>query len=288
LPKDVDLARGRAVFDKRCGVCHRWQETGHAVGPDLAALSDRSTEAMLIAVLDPNRAVENRYLSYTATTDAGRTFTGMLADETGGAITLLEQEGKRHVLQRSELDELTCTRVSLMPEGLEKDLSPQDLADVIALLQSTAPKPKVVEGNQPALVTLEPLRGELACLASNAEIYGSTLRIEDVNGALGWWNTDDDHAAWELDVMKPERYHVLVEFSCNDDAAGNHYAIDVAGQTINRRVDSTGGWNLYQRIDVGTVELPKGRVRLTVRPDGPIRDALMDLKSVTLRPEGID
>jgi hypothetical protein len=243
---------------------------------------------MLVAVLDPNRAVESRYLSYTAITHAGRTFTGMLADETGGAVTLLEQEGKRHELQRSELDELTSTRVSLMPEGLEKDLSPQDLADVIALMQSAAPKPKSVEGNRPEVVQLEPLRGELACLASNAEIYGTTLRIEEVNGALGWWNSDDDRAAWEIDVANAGRYHVLVEYSCDGDAAGNHYAIEVAGQTLNHRVDSTGGWNLYERIDVGVIDLPKGRVRLTVRPDGPIRDALMDLKSVTLRPEGVD
>ena len=286
LPSSGESVRGRAVFEKRCAACHRWQDTGHAVGPDLVALSDRSTEAMLIAVLDPNRAVESRYTAYTAITEAGRTYTGMLADETGGAITLLEQEDKRHVLQRSELEELTSSRMSLMPEGLEKDLPPQDLADVIALLQSAAPKPKEVDGNQPQVVHHEQLRGELACLAGNAEIYGATLRIEEVNGALGYWNSDDDRAVWELDVKNAGRYNVLVEFSCNNEAAGNHYAIEVAGQTIHHRVDSTGDWNVYQRIDVGTFDLPKGRARLTVRPEGPIRDALMDLKSLTLRPEG--
>jgi hypothetical protein len=178
--------------------------------------------------------------------------------------------------------------MSLMPEGLEKDISPQDMADVIALLQSAAPQPKDVEGNRPAVVQLEPLRGELACLASNAEIFGTTLRIEEINGALGWWNSDDDRAAWELEVAHPGRYNVLVEFSCNNEAAGNDYAIEAAGQTIQHRVDSTGDWNVYHRIDVGVLDLPPGRVRLTVRPDSPIRDALMDLKSVTLRPEGVD
>lgn len=288
LPRSGDATRGRAVFEKRCAVCHRWQDTGHAVGPDLAALSDHSTEAMLVAVLDPNRAVESRYVSFTAITDAGRTYTGMLADESGGAITLLEQEGKRHVLQRSELEELASTRLSLMPEGLEKDVSPEELADVIALLQSAAPQPKKVAGNHPQVVHHERLRGELACLASNAEIYGATLRIEEVNGALGWWNSGDDRAAWELDVEHAGRYHVLVEFSCDDQAAGNQYTIEVAGQTIARQVDSTGDWNVYDRIDAGTFDLPPGRVRLTIRPTGPIREALMDLKSITLRPEGVD
>jgi putative heme-binding domain-containing protein len=287
MPSKGDPERGRPVFEKRCAVCHQWQDMGHAVGPDLAALSDRSTEAMLIAVLDPNRALESRYTSYTAITDAGRTFTGLLVDETGGAITLLEQEGKRQVVQRGELEALESSRKSLMPEGLEKDLTPAQLADVFALVQSTSASPKDVPGNQPELVRHEYLRGEMSCLASNAEIYGKTLRIEEVNGSLGWWNSDDDRVVWEIEVENPGLYNVLVEFSCDASVAGNRYTIEVAGQTISREVTSTGDWNVYHRPRVGSFELPQGRVRLTVRPDGPIREALMDLKSVTLRPDGV-
>ncbi|MCA9101403.1 MAG: c-type cytochrome, partial [Planctomycetales bacterium] len=286
LPQEGSAERGRTVFERRCAVCHRWQDMGHEVGPDLAALSDHSAEAMLIAVLDPNRAVETRYVSYTAVTDDGRTLTGLLADETGGVITLLEQESKQQVVQRGQLEAFESSGKSLMPEGLDKDISPADLADVIAFLQSTSPSPKEVPGNRPAVVGHEHLRGELACLAENAEIYGKTLRIEEVNGALGWWNSDDDRAVWEMEVEHPGRYNVLVEFSCDDAAAGNRYTIDAAGQSISRVVDSTGDWNVYDRPFVGALDLPKGRVRLTVRPDGPIHDALMDLKSVTLRPEG--
>jgi putative heme-binding domain-containing protein len=287
MPSGGDPVRGRLLFEKRCAVCHRWQDMGHDVGPDLAALSDRSTEAMLIAVLDPNRALESRYTSYTAVTDAGLTLTGLLVDETGGAITLVEQEGKRQVVERGHLETLENSRKSLMPEGLEKDITPTELADVFALVQSTSPSPKDVAGNQSELVRHEYLRGELTCLSSNAEIYGKTLRIEEVNGALGWWNSDDDRAVWEIDVENPGRYNVLVEFSCDGAAAGNRYTIEVAGQTINQVVESTGDWNVYHRPFVGSFELPKGRVRLTVRPDDPIREALMDLKSVTLRPDGV-
>jgi putative heme-binding domain-containing protein len=127
-----DPGRGQKVFAKTCAACHRIENVGHAVGPDLAALTDRSPRALLVAVLDPNRAVEARFVTYQATTRAGRVFTGILAAETATSITLREQEGKEHVLLRGDLDELVSTGRSLMPDGLEKDLSRQDLADLMA------------------------------------------------------------------------------------------------------------------------------------------------------------
>jgi putative membrane-bound dehydrogenase-like protein len=129
-----DAGRGRKVFAKSCAACHRVESLGHAVGPDLAALSDRSPKALLVAILDPNRAVEARFVTYQAVTRAGRVFNGILAAETATSITLREQEGKQYVLLRGDLDELTSTGRSLMPEGLEKDLSKRDLADLMAFV----------------------------------------------------------------------------------------------------------------------------------------------------------
>lgn len=127
--------RGATVFKKRCATCHQLRGQGTEVGADLAALTDKSPENLLTAILDPNRSVEPRFLSYSAVTGDGRTFSGMLVAETGGSITLLATDGKRHELLRSELDELVGSGQSLMPEGLEKDLSPQDLADLFTLIR---------------------------------------------------------------------------------------------------------------------------------------------------------
>ncbi len=85
-------------------------------------------------ILDPNRNVDTRYLAYVAVTRSGRTFTGILANESATSITLRGQEGKEQVLLRSELDELQSVGKSLMPEGLEKELSKQDVMDLIAYL----------------------------------------------------------------------------------------------------------------------------------------------------------
>jgi putative membrane-bound dehydrogenase-like protein len=129
-----DRTRGRAIFAKTCAVCHRLQDVGHEVGPDLAALSNKTPQYLLTAILVPNQSVDARYLEYLAVTKTGRVLTGILANEAATSITLKGQEAKEQVLLRSELEELKSTGKSLMPEGLEKDLSRQDLADLIAFL----------------------------------------------------------------------------------------------------------------------------------------------------------
>ena len=59
----------------------------------------------------------------------------MLASETATSLTVLSADGKKHELLRREIEELTSTGKSLMPEGLERDLNPQDVADLLAYLQ---------------------------------------------------------------------------------------------------------------------------------------------------------
>ncbi len=131
-----DVARGQVLFGKKCTTCHKQGETGHAVGPNLASLTTKSPESLLLAILDPSAAVEGKYLNYVAVTTAGRSLTGILATETGSSITLLAAEGKSESVLRDEIEELRSTSKSLMPDGLEKDLSPQDIADVIEFVRS--------------------------------------------------------------------------------------------------------------------------------------------------------
>jgi putative membrane-bound dehydrogenase-like protein len=136
-----EATKGHALYQKHCSVCHRLLQEGHAVGPDLAAVVTKPPDYLLIEILDPSRNLDSRYVEYTATTTTGRTFTGLLAAETATSITLRGQEGKEQVLLRSELDELSSTGRSLMPEGLEKEISPQAMADLLAFLASAATQP---------------------------------------------------------------------------------------------------------------------------------------------------
>ncbi len=123
LNKPGDPSRGAAIFRKTCIACHRLNGEGNEVGPDLASLTDRSPEALLTAILDPNRAFETKYMNYMVETTDGRILSGMIASETATGVSLLQQEGKQHVLLRNEIAAMSSSGQSLMPEGLEKDLS---------------------------------------------------------------------------------------------------------------------------------------------------------------------
>jgi putative membrane-bound dehydrogenase-like protein len=131
-----DPQRGRMLYTKTCSQCHRDGTTGHLVGPDLVSVRNKSPEDLLIAILDPNREAQPNFQSYTAVTKQGKIYTGIISAETAASLTLKRAEAKEDVVLRDTLDELVSTGLSLMPEGLEKDLTPQQLADLLSFLKS--------------------------------------------------------------------------------------------------------------------------------------------------------
>jgi putative membrane-bound dehydrogenase-like protein len=134
-----DATRGVEVFRKNCAQCHRVGDAGYVVGPDLASASNKSPEDLLTAVLDPNREAQASFTSYSAVTLDGQIVTGIIVSDAGSTLTLRQAEGKEVLLVRSEIDEIKSNGVSLMPVGLERQLSPQDLADVIAWIRDLRP-----------------------------------------------------------------------------------------------------------------------------------------------------
>ena len=136
LDRPGDREKGRAAFLKTCGTCHRAEGQGVEVGPDLATVATRSPEDILIHVLDPNREVAPNYLNYNVATIDGRVASGIIASESASALVLKRAEGISEVVPRSQVEAIASTGISLMPEGLEKELAPNDLADVIAFIRS--------------------------------------------------------------------------------------------------------------------------------------------------------
>jgi putative membrane-bound dehydrogenase-like protein len=280
-----DTTHGRELFSKTCATCHQLAGLGHQVGPDLASVGDKSPEGLMIAILDPNRAVEARYVNYMAATKDGRTFTGLLAAETGNSITLVGPDGKQQVLLRSELEELSSSGKSVMPEGLEKDLKPQDIADLIAFVRSSSPalQPKVFAGNRPEVVR-PAADGSLHLLAGNGEIYGSTLVLEKQYGNLGYWSSLDDQAAWAVEVPRPGKYTVMFDYACEDSSAGNVYQLRAGDASLTGKVAGTGNWDTYKQTGIGEVRLAAGRQQVVLRSAGKIKGAMIDLKEIRLVP----
>jgi putative heme-binding domain-containing protein len=133
-----DIVKGKMLFAKNCSVCHRLDNVGQEVGADLlAALRNKSKEALLIDILDPSREVDTRFVNYRVTTLNGQSFTGILAVESPSSITLRRAEKAEDTILRSQIEEIKATSKSLMPEEFEKTLGKQDVADLIEYLLST-------------------------------------------------------------------------------------------------------------------------------------------------------
>jgi putative heme-binding domain-containing protein len=134
-----DAERGRMLFSKTCLQCHRAGAAGHQVGPDFVSVQNKSPADLLVAILDPNREAQPNFQTYTAVTKQGKIYTGIISAETAGSLTLKRAEAKDDVILRDTIDELVSNGVSLMPEGLEKDLNQQQMADIIAAIKSVTP-----------------------------------------------------------------------------------------------------------------------------------------------------
>jgi putative heme-binding domain-containing protein len=281
-----DAKRGAEVFGKHCAACHKLGNVGQAVGPDLASVGDKSPEGLLIAILDPNRSVEARYVNYQATTKNGQTFSGVLMVQTATSITLVSAAGKEQVILRTDLDELTSSGKSAMPEGLEKEVSQQALADLIAHLRSgeKPPQRKTFEGNHPAVVT-PASDGSLLLTAKLSEVYGSTLVLEKTYGNLGWWSSEDDHAIWTVEVPKAGKYEVWLDYACEDKSSGNRWVLTAGTERLTGVVGGTGTWDTYKQLEVGELTLTEGRQRLVFRSVGKVAGALIDLRMVRLAPK---
>ena len=132
--KGGDPTRGKAIFVKECAKCHTHTGEGGKVGPDLTGMAVHPREELIVHLLDPSRSVEGNYVLYTLATVDGRTLNGLLASETKTSVELIDAEGKSHTVARDEIDELAASKKSLMPEGFEKQVTPEGFADLLAFL----------------------------------------------------------------------------------------------------------------------------------------------------------
>jgi putative heme-binding domain-containing protein len=131
-----DRERGRSVFQKTCATCHELEGNGTAIGADLRSVRDRGEAAVLLNILDPNREIQPNFLSYVIITVEGRALTGIITEETPNNLTIRQADGTSVAVARTEIEEMNSTGLSYMPEGLEKDIDQQAMADLLAFLMS--------------------------------------------------------------------------------------------------------------------------------------------------------
>jgi putative membrane-bound dehydrogenase-like protein len=122
--------RGRKVFEIQCSKCHKFEGTGHEVGPPLDG-AGRDIEYLLINVLDPNRVVGAPYFLRVITLKNGRVETGLLAAEDEKTLSIKGENDALKVIAKQDIEELTVQEKSLMPEGLANNMTVQDFRDLV-------------------------------------------------------------------------------------------------------------------------------------------------------------
>ncbi len=131
-----DAGRGHDVFQKNCASCHRVAGVGTNIGPDVSDTLSKSKEQLLTDVLDPSRAIDNNYVNYVVRTKSGAIFSGFIAVQTASSLTLRRGENQEDVVLRADIEEMRSSGVSVMPEGVEKNVTVEQMADLLAFLKS--------------------------------------------------------------------------------------------------------------------------------------------------------
>ena len=135
LKLKADAAGGAKIFTRACALCHTHGSEGYAVGPDLTGLRNQPAETLLLHIIVPNHEVVGGNTMYEVDTKDGQIFAGLLAADTPAQLTLKLPLGFTKTLARSEVKAVRASPLSLMPNELEKTMTRQELANLIAFLK---------------------------------------------------------------------------------------------------------------------------------------------------------
>jgi putative heme-binding domain-containing protein len=141
LARTGDVERGRKLFfdvDRlQCSKCHRIGDLGERIGPELTGLGDRFSRIHIVeSILEPSRTVTPGFQTIAVALRDGRVLAGIKVAETDNTLTLGDNQGQKHELAKAQIEEQTAQLQSTMPDGLVKQLTPDQFVDLVAFLAS--------------------------------------------------------------------------------------------------------------------------------------------------------
>jgi putative membrane-bound dehydrogenase-like protein len=136
LELPAESEKGALIFQQNCALCHQIGNTGGiAFGPDLATIRNRRPASIMGDILNPNMSIADGYDLWTITLKNGETMQGLISTETPTALTLLNQGGQETTIARQDIESLKAMNMSAMTAGLEKQINPQQMADLLAYIR---------------------------------------------------------------------------------------------------------------------------------------------------------
>jgi len=136
LQLEGNAANGKTVYTKNCAICHQVRgKFGVAFGPDLGTVQNWIKEDVLANILDPSLSISSGFDMWHVELNSGETEQGIISSETPVAITL-RNNGKMDVtINRQDIKAIRAMNISAMPAGLEKNITKQEMADLLAFLR---------------------------------------------------------------------------------------------------------------------------------------------------------
>ncbi len=132
--KTFDAANGKKLFTQHCAKCHKYGGEGTQIGPDLTGFAVHPKDELLIAIIDPSRSVEGNFKAWRIVTTDDKVIIGIVGATTGTSVEVIDGDAKRHALSKDDIASMKETDKSLMPEGFEKVMKPEELGDLLEFL----------------------------------------------------------------------------------------------------------------------------------------------------------
>ena len=246
-----DPFAGEIVFKRLCAQCHKIYGEGAEVGPDITLNGRNDFNQLLSNVFDPSLVIGAGYRSFTVLTNGGRVLNGLLVEDSPQRVVLKVQGGKQEVVARDDIDEFKVSEISLMPEQLEKQLKPQEIADLFAFISldrhPSDPSARKLAGSGQSIPreTTDPAEFKqlvneiLPGFSTTASGKGGVAIVNDHFGRAGVLRThpiDDDHdcvLAGRFTIPADRKTMLLIDVS-HDREGEWRLAVKANGQQIAR------------------------------------------------------
>jgi putative heme-binding domain-containing protein len=136
-----DRRRGKRLFETTSGVqcrnCHRIGTIGQQVGPDLSLIGKKYKRFQILEnLLEPSKQIDEKFITYLVETTDGRVITGLLVEKNENKVVLKNATNKLVEISRKDIDVFVPTRKSLMPDLLLREMTAQQVADLLEFFSS--------------------------------------------------------------------------------------------------------------------------------------------------------
>jgi arylsulfatase A len=147
-----------------------------------------------------------------------------------------------------------------------------------------ASQPESKQAHEPKRI-MQGKDGSVVLQARDVVVHGKTVRYEPDKNTIGYWTKPDDWVSWELEIMHPDTFSVEMFEACGRGSGGSHYTVEIADQKLTDQVPDTDSFRNFRTRKIGQVKIDKpGNYTLSVRVDDKPGLAVMDLRTVTLKP----